>query len=161
MSGLRRAKGALAGLVLLGAVGCAEIPGPRLDENAPVVAGVEGPWDLRERAAAFYGHLIDRRVNSLDTYDDPALRDFFASHESFSNYYANLAEALDQAYFEDNRPVSARVEQIQAAEAGRAQLRVRFRGENRLPLRWWSVYLIREDRWERRDERWWIVPEKL
>ncbi len=161
MRGSGSERGALAALVLLGTAGCAEVSPPRLDQAARVVEGVEGPWRLRELAAAFYGSLIDRRVNSLDTYRDPSLRDFFASREAFSDYYANLAEALDRAYFEDNRPIAAWVEQIDAGEADQAQLLVRFRGDNRLPLRWWPVDLVREDRWERSGEKWWIVPGKL
>ena len=161
MSSLRSGAVAAGALVLWGATACAPAPPARLDEDAPVIARVEGPRDLRERAAAFYGHLVDRRVNSLDTYSDPALRDFFSSPEAFTNYYANLAEALDRAYFQDNRPTAAEVEAIEASEGGGAQLRVRYRGQNRLPLSWWEAVLVREDRWERSEERWWIVPGKL
>ncbi len=161
MSSPRSGAVAAGALALWAAAACAPAPPARLDEDAPVIARVEGPQDLRERAAAFYGHLIDRRVNSLDTYSDPALRDFFSSREAFTNFYANLAAALDRAYFQDSRPTSARVERIEAGEGDAAQLRVRYRGENRLPLRWWEVELVREDRWERSGERWWIVPGKL
>jgi hypothetical protein len=34
-------------------------------------------------------------------------------------------------------------------------------GENSLPLRFWETRLVREDRWERQDGQWWVVPGKL
>ena len=41
------------------------------------------------------------------------------------------------------------------------RVRVRLTGENGRPLRWWETSLVREDRWERMDGRWWIIPGKL
>ena len=38
---------------------------------------------------------------------------------------------------------------------------VRFRGQNSLPLRWWSVALVRVDRWEQSSGQWRIIPGKL
>jgi hypothetical protein len=44
---------------------------------------------------------------------------------------------------------------------GRARVRFRLRGDNGLPLRFWSTSIEREDVWQREDGRWWIVPGKL
>jgi hypothetical protein len=38
---------------------------------------------------------------------------------------------------------------------------VSLRGQNSLPLRWWSVGLDITDRWERIGGRWWVIPGKL
>jgi len=109
----------------------------------------------------FYGRISDRRFNSKATYDDPALREFFRSTEAFSDYYADLSEALDLALFESHRPTAVRLRKVERSGAHRLRLHVHFRGENRLPLRWWSTHLDRVDEGEYGDGRWWIVPGKV
>ena len=42
-----------------------------------------------------------------------------------------------------------------------ARVSVLMVGQNGRPLRWWTTRLLRDDRWERRDGRWWIIPGKL
>ena len=34
-------------------------------------------------------------------------------------------------------------------------------GDNSRPLRWTDVELLREDKWERVGERWWIAPGRI
>ena len=43
-------------------------------------------------------------------------------------------------------------------QPGHARVKYRFVGDNGLPLRFWSTSIEREDRWERADGKWWIVP---
>lgn len=109
----------------------------------------------------FYERVTARRFNSLATYEDPALREFFRSQEAFSDYYAALAEALVRANFEYNRPTAVRLESMVRTGANRVEIRVYFRGENAKPLRFWSTGLVRTDRWEFAAGRWWVVPGKL
>jgi hypothetical protein len=116
---------------------------------------------LMSLSSIFYGRISGRRFNSKATYDDPALREFFRSAEAFSDYYADLAEALDSALFESHRPTLVRLRKVEPSGPGRVRLHVHFRGENRLPLRWWSTHLDRVDEWEYFDGRWWIVPGKV
>ena len=40
-------------------------------------------------------------------------------------------------------------------------LATRIVGDNGLPLRFWKTGIDREDRWERVEGTWWIVPGKL
>ncbi len=109
----------------------------------------------------FYDRVVARRFNSKATYDDPALREFFRTRESFSDYYASFAEALDSNNFESHRPTSVRLRAIRRTEVSQVEVLVHFRGENAKPLRWWSTGLDRSDIWEYRDGRWWIIPGKV
>ncbi len=130
-------------------------------------AGAAGPGDrsddpvLDRLAGDFYERISNRRFNSIATYRDPALREFFRTTQAWSDYYANLVQALDDAHFEAIRPT--RIQLLAIARAGPEQVivSVRFTGENGLPLRWWRTRIVREDQWEREDGRWWIVPGKL
>ena len=109
----------------------------------------------------FYGRITARRFNSLATFEDPALREFFQSDESFSDYYAAFAEALDRANFEFNRPTAIWLRSMSRSGPNQVDIRVRFRGENAKPLRFWTTHVVRTDRWEFSRGRWWVVPGKV
>jgi hypothetical protein len=117
---------------------------------------------LSKLSKIFYDRLTHRRVNSISTYHDPALREFFTSDEDFADYYADLVQSLDNWYFEAIRPTSIQI-RTYAVEQSRDRVRilVRFRGENSLPLRWWGTEMWREDMWQYTDERWFILPGKV
>jgi hypothetical protein len=133
-----------------------EGPPPQLSgERAADVGQVE------RLARVFYTRTINRRFNSIATFHDPALRELFGSPEAFADYFAAFADALQVAHFEALRPTQAFLERIDVLEPDAVLVTVRFRGENSLPLRWWSVELARTDRWELSDGRWWIIPGKL
>jgi hypothetical protein len=117
--------------------------------------------DVEALSRVFYTRIINRRFNSIATFHDPALRELFVSPEAFADYFAAFADALDVASFEALRPSSARLEKISVLDPDTVLVSVRFRGQNSLPLRWWSVELVRTDRWERTSGRWWIIPGKL
>ncbi|MED5262465.1 MAG: hypothetical protein VX574_08740 [Myxococcota bacterium] len=148
-----RAGGVLAGLGACVAMACA----------TPTAPPPESPEldRLESLAAIFYTRVSNRRFNSISTFHDPALREFFHSSEAFADYYADLADALALASFEYNRPESVVVEEFEPDGVGRVQVRVRFQGENNKPLRFWSTSLVRVDQWELADGRWWIIPGKL
>ncbi len=112
-----------------------------------------------ERASTFYRHLEGRRFNSVTTFRDRFFRDYFRDEVAFSDYYADLARDLDEIVLERNQPLFAEVQEFLVDGPGTARVRVRIGGQNGKPLRWWSVSLLREDRWERHDGRWWIVAE--
>jgi hypothetical protein len=112
-------------------------------------------------AQLFYERITARRFDSLATFEDPALREFFRSDQAFADYYAAFAEALTEAHFESNRPTAVFLEAMDRTDPGTVRVRVRFRGENALPLRWWSTRLERDDIWDFADGRWWIVPGKV
>jgi len=157
----RLAGGTLLWLVLGGA-GCGAAAGPRPDPNVPVEAVSDGEIvQFHGRAEAFYQRLSKRRVNTIATFQDPALREYFRTEGAYSDYYANLVQALVDAHFERNRPLEAEVQEFALEAPGRARVRFRMAGDNGLPLRFWSTELEREDRWERVDGQWWIVPGKL
>jgi len=114
-----------------------------------------------ERAARFYSQLTLRRFNSYATYRDPRLREFFRSEQAFSDYYADLAQDLADAHFEQRRPVYTEVVDVALEAPGVAVVTVVIRGDNGQPLRWWDTVLERRDRWERIDGEWWLVPRKV
>ena len=109
----------------------------------------------------FYDRIANRRFNSKATFDDPALREFFKTVEAFADYYASLSESLERAHFESLRPTAVRLDGMNRIAANRVEVSVTFRGENGLPLRWWSSYVERTDVWEFIGGRWWIIPGKV
>lgn len=138
-----------------GSDGAAAQPAP--DSGVEVLT--EAPEvEFHQRASQFYERLTGRRFNSLATFRDPALREFFETEESFSDYFADLAQDLAEAHFARNQPLATSVEEFAVDGPGRARVRVWMGGDNGLPLRFWSTRLVREDRWERRNGRWWIIP---
>lgn len=179
---------ALAAVLVLGAsAGCAgrgadDAPAPF--DIGVVEEGAGGRRALMLLANDFYKRIANRRFNSIATYQDPSLREFFRTEQAWSDYYADLVQKLEDASFEAVRPtrvdiVSIDFEERDAAETEgmdpaqvdplitvlepqlTARIVVRFTGENGKPLRWWSTSTLRKDRWKRIEGRWWIVPGKL
>ena len=146
------------------AAGCAPAWAP-----LPTTGVVEGFAQLddpetvvfRQHIHAFYQRLIQRRFNTLETFNDPVLRDAFRSIDLFFDYYADFAQALSGADFEKSRPQTAVVLDFAFDSARRARVLVRFSGKDGRPMRFGTVYLDRTDRWERADDRWWVTPERL
>ena len=154
---------ALAAAVLLAA--CAPAWAP-----LPPAEGVEDPKSFlddaetvvfRQHIHAFYQRLVRRRFNTLETFDDPVLRDAFRSIDLFFDYYADFAQALSEADFQKSRPRVAAILNFTFDSAQRARVLVRFSGKDGRPVRYGTVYLDRIDRWERADGRWWVTPERL
>jgi hypothetical protein len=116
---------------------------------------------FNERADAFYQRLIRRRVNALETFNDPLLHRHFQSRDRFLDYYADLASALDDAHFEKSRPESVRVEEFLFDSPSSVRVQVLFVGRDDRPLRPDRTRLLRVDRWERAEDDWWITPGKL
>jgi hypothetical protein len=117
--------------------------------------------DFYARAAEFYRRLEGRRFNSVASFRDAGLREYFGTEQSFSDYYADLADDLATANFERSVPLQTEVDEFLVDAPGRARVKIRIVGEDGRPLRFWATSLQREDRWERRDGRWWIVPGHL
>ena len=146
----------------LATAACGGARGVAPDPSHGVEVLQSGPEvEFLERANAFYDKLLLRRFNTIATFEDPSLRQYFQNEGAFSDYYADLAQVLVDAHFERNQPLSAEVEEF--ALEGPAQARVSFRlqGRNGRPLRFWSTSVERTDRWERVDGQWWIIPGKL
>jgi hypothetical protein len=110
------------------------------------------------RATEFYQRLEGRRFNSIASFRDAGLRTYFENEQSFTDYYADLADDLAVAHFQRSVPLATRVDEFAVDGPGRARVSVRIGGRDGRPLRFWSTSLHRKDRWERRGGRWWIVP---
>jgi hypothetical protein len=113
------------------------------------------------QASGFYGRLIQRRFNTLETFNDPQLREQFRTENRFFDYYADLAQSLNEAHFERNRPIEVDVQGFVFETPALVRVQIRFVGEDDRPLRPNKTSLVRLDRWERADGRWWVAPEKL
>lgn len=153
-----------AALVVLGlglGLACAGSgPPPDVSQGAQVVAD-PAIVEFQLRAQTFYDRFTNRRVNTLATFQDGLLRGYFRSDQEFTDYYANLAQALVAAHFERNEPLTAEVEEFLVDGPGRARVRFHMVGKNGLPLRFWRTSMAQEDRWERHDGGWRIIPGKL
>lgn len=135
-------------------------PAPDLDQGL-VVAEDASVVRFFERAQDFYGQLAQRRFNDITTYRDERLRDFFRSEGAFSDYYAGMAQALTEAHFERNLPLSLDVVEFRLEGPGEAEVVTRLVGDDAQPLRPGTTVLERVDRWERLQGTWWIIPGKL
>jgi len=153
--------GLLIGLAVFG-FACSSTSGhiPRPPAGSVGVSG-EYALDFLTRAETFYSRLIRRRFNTLETFNDKVLRDHFQTPDSFFDYYADLAQRLDEANFERSRPNSLEIEEFLFENRFRALVQVRFKGDDDRPLRPGNTGLVRLDRWERINGRWWIQPGKL
>ncbi|NQZ97355.1 MAG: hypothetical protein HRU01_12655 [Myxococcales bacterium] len=116
---------------------------------------------FRQSIFGFYDRLIQRRFNTLETFNDPVLRDSFQSIDLFFDYYADFAEALADADFEKSRPNTSTILDFEIDAVDRARVLVRFVGDDGRPMRFGAVILDRVDRWERADGVWWVTPERL
>ena len=154
-----RRLGAWLALCALALVACRENAGPTADPAFGVeIVNDPAIVDFHTRADAFYERLTRRRVNTLATFNDRVLRDYFQTEAQYSDYYSALALALTEAHFEKNRALEGEVREFVFEAPGKARVRYRFVGMNGKPLRFWSASLEREDRWERIEGKWWIIP---
>ena len=113
------------------------------------------------QANVFYARLVQRRFNTLETFNDPVLRDQFRTENRFFDYYADLAQSLRDAHFERSRPIEVDIQGFIFESSDRVRVQVRFVGEDNRPLRPNKISLVRLDHWERTDGRWWMTPGKL
>ncbi len=117
---------------------------------------------FRRLTEVFYQQFVGRRINSKAAFDDPSLREFFEDSESFADYYADLVQSLADRHFEAIRPISISLRSYAVGEGADAvHVKVRFVGENSLPLRFWRTSYVREDLWVMSGEKWSIVPGKV
>lgn len=148
----------LAAAVLL-VVGCGTPSGPvPAPETGSVAVAAETALAFQTRAEAFYGRLLQRRFNALETFNDAFLRKHFRTENAFFDYYAELANAMAEAHFEKSRPSEAVVVDFLFETPTEVLVQVRYRGQDKRPLRPNSVHLTRFDRWDRVEGSWWITP---
>jgi hypothetical protein len=149
----------LLAFVALALLACWGEKGPTADPNFGVeIVNDPAIVDFQTRADAFYVRLTRRRVNTIATFNDRVLREYFQTEAQYSDYYSSLAEALTEAHFEKNRPLEGEVREFLFDAPGKARVRYRFVGLNSKPLHFWKTSLEREDHWERVEGKWWIVP---
>ena len=147
--------------LLWGSAGCGVFSEPVTALGPATLVDDAAVIDFYRSARSFYSRLPGRRFNSLGTFRDPTLREYFRDDVAFSDYYSALAGDLVDRDAERNQPQEVTIEEFQVDGTGAARVRVRIRCEHALPLRWWHVDVVREDHWERHDGRWWIVPNAL
>jgi hypothetical protein len=154
-------RSAAALLPVLAALACASAGSLPEPEAGSVAVAADTALALHQGTETFYGRLIQRRVNTLETFNDPVLRQYFRSEDVFFDYYADLAESLADAHFERSRPFSVEVQEMIFEDDARARVQVLFRGYDNRPLRPNRVSLVRRDQWLYERESWSITPGKL
>lgn len=157
---MRCRAGVLAALALA-AVACGGAAPLAAPDTGSVAVASDAAFALERRVTGFYLRLANRRFNSLETYRDFIMRSHFRTPELFLDYYADLAESLVEAKFEQERPEAVEIQDFLFEDALTARVQVRFVGADARPLRPDRVDLIRVDRWEWADGTWWIRPGRV
>ena len=152
-----RVRSALLAAALALGCGTSVGPVPPPPEGA-VDLGAGAALEFHARSEAFYKRLIRRRFDALETFNDRFLRSHFRTEEAFFDYYAGLANDLDQAHFERSRPSDAVVIDFLFGTPDTALVQVQFTGADARPLRPGHVPLTRVDRWDRNEDEWWVTP---
>jgi len=155
-----RRMAAAAGLLV--AAACSTTDGP-IPEPAGGSIAVSADTSLvfYVQARTFYSRLVQRRFNTLETFNDPVLRQPFQTENDFFDYYADLADSLRGAHFERSRPIAVDVQGYVFESPDDVRVQVQFLGEDDRPLRPNKTSLLRLDRWQRRDGGWSINPDRL
>jgi len=148
-------------LVALLGVACASSGAMPEPEGGSVAVPAQTALSLHQGMETFYGRLVQRRVNTLETFNDPVLRRYFRSEDLFFDYYAQLAQSLSEAHFEKSRPFAVEVQEMIFESAELARVQVVFRGYDNRPLRPNRVALVRRDQWQYEKDSWSITPGKL
>jgi hypothetical protein len=117
--------------------------------------------DFFAHAHGFYSRLALRRFNDRNTFMDPKLGAYFRTESAYADYYANMTGALRFARFKRLRPLAVEILEVRAEGPGKAVVVTRMTGDNSRPLRFTDVELVREDKWERVGDRWWITPGRI
>ena len=123
--------------------------------------GVNGGDQLPRLAQVFYERMARRRLNSIATYSDPGLREFFRSQEAFSDYYASVASQLRTAQMRHTTPLRVEIDEFRFEHAGAALVDVRIVGKHQRGLRFWEIELERTDTWILERGSWVLRPDKL
>ena len=147
-------------LALLG-FACASAGALPEPEGGSIAVASDTALSLHQGTEHFYTRLVQRRVNTLETFNDPLLRKFFRSEDLFFDYYAELAQSLADAHFEKSRPFAIEVQEMIFDSPQSARVQVLFRGYDNRPLRPTRVKLLRREEWRYEQEAWWIKPSKL
>jgi hypothetical protein len=157
-----RAPGLVALAIAFFSAACSSYDGPVPEPpGGSVAVGSDTSLSFYLQAKVFYDRLVQRRFNTLETFNDPVLREPFRTENRFFDYYADLAQNLHDAHFERSRPITVAIQGFVFESSQAVRVQVRFVGEDNRPLRANRVSLIRLDQWERADGRWWVTPGKL
>lgn len=114
-----------------------------------------------DRIDRFYRALENTPLDLRLTFEDDALRGFFANEADFSDYYAGLAGEIRAALFRNSTAYAVEVDAFRFPSEGLAVVDVRFRGRHRRRLRFGELELKRQDTWRLQDGRWVVSPAKL
>lgn len=133
---------------------------PDLTHGVALVADPEAAA-FYARARAFYAQFAGRRFNTLTMYREPAFREYFQNEQAHADYYADLASAMRAANISQQKAFALEVVELRVVGPGQAVVQTRVVGENDLPLRWWNAEMQREDKWERHQGAWLVVPGRF
>lgn len=114
-----------------------------------------------ERIDRFYRSFENRAITSLATFEDAELRGYFEDTERFSDYYASLANQVEQAHFRFSRADAVLVREFRFTSPQRAEVDVVLVGKHQRALRFWDIEIARTDAWIRVAGVWMLSPEKF
>jgi hypothetical protein len=117
--------------------------------------------EFAERIDQFYRSIESRAITAHATFKDEELRGYFEDTERFSDYYASLANQVEQAHFRFSRADAVLVREFRFTSPGRAEVDVVLVGKHQRALRFWDIEIARTDAWTRVAGVWVLSPEKF
>ena len=116
---------------------------------------------LGSRIERLYERLEGRPLAVVGTYEDPRLREFFATTQDFVDYYASLTSQLREASFRHSRALRIEIREFHFEGPDRARVELVLVGRHFRRLRFWEVRTERTDLWQRSGSTWVVRPDRL
>ena len=116
---------------------------------------------LVDRIERLYERLEGRPLDVVGTYEDPRLREFFATPQDFVDYYASLTSQLRDASFRHSRTLRIEIREFHFEGPDRARVEVILVGRHFRRLRFWEVRTSRTDLWQRSGSTWVLRLDRL
>jgi hypothetical protein len=113
------------------------------------------------RIESFYTGLEGLPLDTALTFEDRALRAYFADPREFSDYYASIAEQVREARMRHAAPKRVEIVEFRFDRPDLARVEVQLRGDHMRGLVPWDVEVLRSDTWRQVGGTWYVTPEKF
>ena len=130
---------------------------------SPQLEPVDEPevLEFAARIEGFYRALERVPLDVAMTFHDQRLREHFRDDDSFTDYYASLADQVRSASFRNGRTDRIEILSFRFESQELARVELSLLGRHQRGLRFWEISLPRTDTWRLREGAWVLSPERL